>query len=76
MLAEAWNGTKWRILNTKTPLGSTGDVLRGVSCSSSTSCMAVGDYIGPSTFLTLAEVWNGTKWAIKKTPNPPVTTAC
>ena len=35
--------------------------------------MAVGDYIG-STFLTLAEVWNGTKWAIKKTPNPSVTT--
>lgn len=49
-------------------------MLRGVSCTSSTACTAVGDYVGASTFVTLAEAWNGTKWAIKKTPNPPVTT--
>jgi hypothetical protein len=74
MLAEAWNGTKWVIQKTPTPMGSTSAVLRGVSCTSSTACTAVGDQLGSSAFLTLVDVWNGTKWVVRKTPNPPVTT--
>jgi hypothetical protein len=73
-LVEAWNGTKWVIQKTPTPLGATGTVLRGISCKSKTACTAVGDYLGSSVFLTLAEAWNGTKWVIQKTPNPSVTT--
>jgi hypothetical protein len=73
-LAEAWNGTKWVIQHTPVPLGTTSAVLRGVSCSSSTACTAVGDDIGSSVFVTLAERWNGTKWAVQKTPNPAATT--
>jgi len=74
MLAEAWNGTKWVIQHTTTPLGTTSAVLRGVSCTANTACTAVGDSIGSSAFLTLAETWNGKKWVLQKTPNPAVTT--
>ena len=74
MLAEAWNGTKWVIQHIPIPIGATSSVLRGVSCSSPTACTAVGDYIGTSTFATLAESWNGTKWVVQKTPNPSLAT--
>jgi hypothetical protein len=70
-LAESWNGTKWAIQPTSNPAGALGDSLSGVSCSSATACTAVGFYgnrLGLDT--TLAEAWNGTKWAIEPTPNP------
>ena len=70
MLAEAWNGTKWVIQHTPIPLGSTSVVLRGVSCLAATACTAVGDYIAGPAFVTLAIAWNGTKWVVQKTPNP------
>ncbi len=72
-LVEAWNGAKWAIHHAPVPLGTTSAVLRGVSCSSSTACVAVGDSIGSSVFVTLAELWNGTKWVVRKTPNPSLT---
>jgi hypothetical protein len=42
-----------------------------VSCSTATACTAAGDDYTPGPFYsTLAERWNGTKWAIEATPNP------
>jgi hypothetical protein len=44
--------------------------LSGVSCTSTTTCMAVGYYddsVGGS--LPLAELWNGSGWTIEPTPN-------
>ena len=70
-LAESWNGTKWAIQPTSSPAGSMGDSLSGVSCSSATACTAVGYYGNRLDLdLTLAESWNGTKWAIEPIPNP------
>jgi hypothetical protein len=41
-----------------------------VSCTSSTSCTAVGNFTNSvGTDVTLAEVWNGTSWAMASTPN-------
>jgi hypothetical protein len=68
-VAEAWNGTSWHLLRTPNP-GSTSNELRGVSCTSPSSCMAVGDFAGIGNELTLAEQWNGTKWSVVKTPRP------
>jgi hypothetical protein len=68
-LAEAWNGTSWAILRTPSP-GSTNNELSGVSCTSPSSCMAVGDFIGLGNGMTLAESWNGTTWSVVKTPRP------
>lgn len=68
-VAESWNGTAWSLLRTPNP-GSTNNGLGGVSCTSSSSCMAVGAFIGIGNQLTLAESWNGTAWTVVKTPHP------
>ncbi len=41
-LAESWNGAAWAIESTPAP-GSAGDELNSVSCTSSDSCVAVGN---------------------------------
>jgi hypothetical protein len=69
-LAERWNGTAWTVQATPNPSGATGSALGGVSCTSASACTAVGSYDIPGGALTLAEDWNGTKWAIQATPNP------
>jgi hypothetical protein len=47
--------------------------LSGVSCVSTSTCVAVGGRSGASTG-TLAETWNGTKWSVVTTPNPKAST--
>lgn len=74
-LAERWNGSKWVIQPTPDPAGAQFPVeLLGVSCPTATACTAVGDYFIPAIDLgatvTLAEGWNGSRWAIESTPNP------
>jgi hypothetical protein len=70
-LAERWNGTQWALQTTPNPAGAIASTLHAVACSSSTHCEAVGSYNNSSDVLvTLAEVWNGTKWAVQATPNP------
>jgi hypothetical protein len=32
--------------------------------------MAVGDFVGLGTGMTLAQSWNGTSWSVVKTPRP------
>lgn len=47
--------------------------LSGVSCPAAKSCTAVGSYHDTNTNMevTLAAVWNGQKWSIEQTVNPP-----
>jgi hypothetical protein len=69
-LAEAWNGTAWRVLPTPEPAGSKGSNLDAVSCPAATACTAVGTYVNSSgTALPLAEAWNGATWSIQATPD-------
>jgi len=75
-LAESWNGTSWSLRPTPNPQGSTHTVLRAVSCTSATACMAVGWYEkGTSNNLPLAESWNGSQWSIRSAPAPAGTTS-
>ncbi len=69
-LAEAWNGSAWKIQTTPNPGGATSSYLLGVSCSAAGSCIAVGYSDSSSAVVTLAELWNGTAWTIQTTPNP------
>ncbi len=70
-LAEAWNGKSWAIDRTPNPTGTYGSSLSADSCTSLTSCTAVGNYLDSTrTIVTLAEAWDGTKWVIEPTPNP------
>jgi hypothetical protein len=74
-LAETWNGAKWSIVPTPNPSGRASSSLSGVSCTSATACVAVGDY-GVEAYLkdrTWAEAWNGKKWSIEPTPIPSAT---
>src|SRR5215471_14570193 len=64
-------GSGWSIAPTPNLPARTGQ-LAGVSCASSSSCTAVGDFTrGSGVVVTLAEHWDGGKWAIQPTPNPP-----
>ena len=70
-LADRWNGSRWKTQKIPTPLGSNTAILNAVSCSSSTSCTAVGYYTSQSQdYFTLAEHWNGKGWRIQRIPTP------
>jgi hypothetical protein len=68
-LAEHWNGTEWKVETPPKPSGATTTQLEGVSCTSATSCIAVGYYQGSAGDFTLAESWNGSSWTIQTSPN-------
>jgi hypothetical protein len=63
-LAEAWNGSSWTVQTTPNP-GPSG-TFRGVSCTSASACIAVGQDDNTNS---LAERWNGSTWSIQTTPN-------
>jgi hypothetical protein len=70
-LAERWDGTSWTIEAGTVPSGATQSDLNGVSCRSTTSCIAVGTYNTGSTLPSpLAESWNGTTWTILSAAAP------
>jgi hypothetical protein len=68
-VAEAWNGTTWRIQAVPLPHGSPGGILGAVSCTSPRACTATGANFS-RTGPTLAERWNGTRWRVQPTPYP------
>lgn len=70
-LAERWNGSRWTLQVTPNP-GQSGVPLAAVSCGSATSCTAVGYYDFGSlgfTSSTLAEHWDGRRWAASSLPS-------
>jgi Ser-Thr-rich glycosyl-phosphatidyl-inositol-anchored membrane family len=73
-LVETWNGSTWTITPSPNKSTTTNNVLNSVSCTSSTSCVAVGYYYDGSTSSnqTLVESWNGTAWTIITSPNQPL----
>lgn len=72
VLAELWNGTGWTIQSAPSPEGL--DLhLEGLSCSSSASCYASGDYfkLTNDQLVSIVEKWNGTEWTSQAAPNAP-----
>ena len=69
-LVEAWNGTTWAV--EATPAGAVAPAeLSGVSCTSSTSCVAVGARgVGRYRQYALVETWNGTSWSERAASSP------
>jgi hypothetical protein len=71
-LAETWNGHFWTIASTPNTVQK-GNGLNAVSCTSTVACNAVGT--AGSTKIgglakTIAEIWNGTDWALRRPPAP------
>lgn len=74
VVAEQESGAGWVQLSPPTPPGVDYFGLAAVSCSSPTSCMAVGEAdIGSASAEQLIEHWNGVSWTIEPTaaPTPP-----
>ncbi|HEX7245626.1 MAG TPA: S53 family peptidase [Solirubrobacterales bacterium] len=70
--AERWNGTNWSIQSTPGPSGANAARLWAVSCTSSTSCVAIGSYstTNPNITSPFAERWNGSEWLSETLPVP------
>lgn len=65
LLAERWDGRIWAIQEIPEPVGGSSAYLASVSCTSSTSCMAVGnltDITGHASPLTAR--WDGSQWTL------------
>jgi hypothetical protein len=71
--AASFNGSSWTPMSAAAPGNTMIDTLTGVSCTSASSCEAVGfqnaDLRAPVDE-ALAEFWNGTSWSIQSTPDP------
>ena len=60
----------WSIQPTPNPAGAMNTFLKGVSCTTTSGCTAVGYSISTTDVVTnLAERWNGTVWSIQPTPS-------
>jgi len=70
-LIERWNGSNWAMMSSPNPPGQTFAGLSDVSCTTPTSCIAVGHYETNHWARTLVERWNGGGWSIMGSPNPP-----
>jgi hypothetical protein len=75
-LIEHWDGTSWKRIPSPSPprKGTSGDLLSGVTALSPNNAWAVGGLGGISgiTLDTLIEHWNGSSWAVVKSPSPVV----
>jgi hypothetical protein len=74
--AYTWNGssssTAGRLvpLHPPAPAGARYSELTGLSCASTTTCMAVGNYISPARkWRTYAALWNNGTWQLQSTPS-------
>ncbi|HEX9031630.1 MAG TPA: hypothetical protein VF834_07265 [Streptosporangiaceae bacterium] len=64
-IARQWNGSSWGPIAVPAPAHARTSELGGLACTTTTRCMAVGDYqkSGPQ-LLTYAASWNGSTWKI------------
>jgi hypothetical protein len=73
--SAVWDGTTWQLKTVPTPSGAVFGSLNEISCTSATSCIAVGTYYteykaGITEYRSLSETWNGTEWTIQSMPKP------
>jgi hypothetical protein len=65
-LGGRWDGSLWQLQRLPSSPGSTEVLLTGVSCVSTTFCVALGNSFGTGTF---AERWDGTSWHVQNLPH-------
>jgi hypothetical protein len=71
-LVEHYDGTAWTSVPTASPAGAAFVFLVGVSCTSASSCLAVGFDTKSvvSSEHAMSERWNGKAWTVVSTPVP------
>ena len=69
---ERWDGNSWTTIASPN-VGTSGNFLHGVTCTSASNCWAVGTYAteipGHIVGRTLIEKWDGNSWTIVSSPN-------
>jgi hypothetical protein len=58
---ETWTGSEWQIVAGPSPVTSISGIsyLEDVSCTGSSSCIAVGTSGNPANLNALSQLWNG-----------------
>jgi len=70
-LAEAWNGSSWRIVTARGPAGTAFSGLQDVACPTARFCLAIGFAGTGRHFQDTAYTWkNGTTWRRIRVPRP------
>ncbi len=68
---SAWAAPhQWSVTQSPSKQDATLTYLNGVSCVSSSSCVAVGYYYNGSSYETLTESWDGAEWSFVPSPSP------
>jgi hypothetical protein len=70
VLAEQWNGTRWRVTLSRNPAGAANGFLNDVSCAGSNGCLAVGSYTVKGREHAVALRWRGRHWRFLPVPQP------
>jgi hypothetical protein len=72
-MAEEWNGAVWALVPAPLPPNGRDATLQSVSCAGPKSCVAAGSMDNHSAVppKTLIEHWNGLRWSVEPSPNPP-----
>jgi hypothetical protein len=68
-VAYKWNGAAWEGQAFPSPGGET-PRLTGISCTTPSSCTAVGSFKGSGVSKVLAARWRETKWELQALPVP------
>src|SRR5690349_9283453 len=68
--AAAGHRTGWSIVPSPNASHTGGNTLVQVSAGSATNAWAVGYAGGPGAFRTMAQRWNGSRWAVTRSPSP------
>ena len=68
-LAEQWNGTAWSMVTIPSTSATLDNELFGVTCVTTSFCMAVGYADNGTAEQALAEQWNGTDWSTVTIPS-------
>lgn len=68
--AFRWTGSALRQPKVPAPAGARASELAAVSCPTTTSCLAVGNYTGPAgRSLPYAALWDGGTWRLRLAPD-------
>jgi hypothetical protein len=62
-LMLSWDGSDWSIVDSPNP-GTANEILTGVSCASSSWCVAVGATPSDTGNKPLVEAWDGSSWSV------------
>jgi hypothetical protein len=68
--ADVWNGTAWKLDSVENPEEASSAQLTSISCVSTVSCSAVGNYVSSEANGSFGASWQGSSWTLQSIPQP------